>query len=722
MMTRKWILLLVLVGAACVGRATDVRATIRSDAHNGWILETGGLEFRLAQVDGKIYLAYFGPSGRPDWNASVGKGDSTAPPGQQYDIAGMAEGESLAPEDLEVVSHQELHLSGDVDGLQLTYRHQRLPLEIAVQYFTWGDTGVFTRQITILNKGAKPLAVESLPSLAFELPAGQYDLTYLWGGWGRERQLATEDLSAGERSFVATRGRSTYGYSPWFCLHSKNLETRFMAQLAYSGNWDMNFARRPQGRPLQEENLQVSLGMRPDFGGPLGLSPGESFALPSVAFTATVGDLDDGANQMHRYQRRYVVPRTKTNDPLLVQFNSWYPFGDKLQVEDLKRCADVAARLGAEVFVMDAGWFSGKNWEHELGDWTENPQEFPHGIQELAQYVRSKGLKFGIWVEIENLGVDSAMFRAHPDWCLAYNGSPVLEGNRYHLNFAIPAARQWARSVVDRLVKDYGIEWLKIDYNIDIGERFDPPQLAERRGHVLHDHLMSYYHWLDEVRAAYPQLVIENCSSGGTRFDLGIIAHTHTTWLSDVVNPLPSVQLGYGCTVEFIPEICNHWMVGDQDNGEVALTNPPGWWDFMFRVPMNGQFGISSRVSTWNDDLIRTATANVALYKRLRQVIMCADVYHLTVQPSHDDARDWSAVQYVAPDRKNSILFAYRLENGAATRVFKLRGLDPLRTYAVSVDGEAASDVSGANLSLAGLPVRLDSEWRAAVIELHERE
>ncbi|MGD0222258.1 MAG: alpha-galactosidase [Terriglobia bacterium] len=722
MMTRKWILLLVLVGAACVGRATDVRATIRSDAHNGWILETGGLEFRLAQVDGKIYLAYFGPSGRPDWNASVGKGDSTAPPGQQYDIAGMAEGESLAPEDLEVVSHQELHLSGDVDGLQLTYRHQRLPLEIAVQYFTWGDTGVFTRQITILNKGAKPLAVESLPSLAFELPAGQYDLTYLWGGWGRERQLATEDLSAGERSFVATRGRSTYGYSPWFCLHSKNLETRFMAQLAYSGNWDMNFARRPQGRPLQEENLQVSLGMRPDFGGPLGLSPGESFALPSVAFTATVGDLDDGANQMHRYQRRYVVPRTKTNDPLLVQFNSWYPFGDKLQVEDLKRCADVAARLGAEVFVMDAGWFSGKNWEHELGDWTENPQEFPHGIQELAQYVRSKGLKFGIWVEIENLGVDSAMFRAHPDWCLAYNGSPVLEGNRYHLNFAIPAARQWARSVVDRLVKDYGIEWLKIDYNIDIGERFDPPQLAERRGHVLHDHLMSYYHWLDEVRAAYPQLVIENCSSGGTRFDLGIIAHTHTTWLSDVVNPLPSVQLGYGCTVEFIPEICNHWMVGDQDNGEVALTNPPGWWDFMFRVPMNGQFGISSRVSTWNDDLIRTATANVALYKRLRQVIMGADVYHLTVQPSHDDARDWSAVQYVAPDRKNSILFAYRLENGAATRVFKLRGLDPLRTYAVSVDGEAASDVSGANLSLAGLPVRLDSEWRAAVIELHERE
>jgi alpha-galactosidase len=417
-----------------------------------------------------------------------------------------------------------------------------------------------------------------------------------------------------------------------------------------------------------------------------------------------------------------VVPRTKTNDPLLVQFNSWYPFPGNMRVEDMKRCADVAARLGAEVFVLDAGWFSSKSWSRELGDWTYNPGEFPHGIQELSQYVQSKGMKFGIWVEIENLGVDSAMFRAHPDWCLTYDGRPLLVSNRYHLNFAKPAVRQWARSVIDQLVRDCGIEWLKIDYNIDIGERFDPPQLAERPGHVLFDHLANYYRWLDELRGAYPQLVIENCSSGGARFDLGIMAHTHTTWLSDEVHPLRSVQLGYGCTVEFIPEVCNHWMVGDQQNGTVSLSNPSGWWDFMFRVPMNGQFGISSRVFTWNADLVKNATANVALYKRLRQVIMGADVYHLTVQPSTDDPRDWCALQYVSPDRKSSVLFAYRLENGAATRVFKLRGLDPSRTYRVLVDEKNAADATGEALSLSGLLVHLDSEWRAAVIELRERE
>ena len=239
---------------------------------------------------------------------------------------------------------------------------------------------------------------------------------------------------------------------------------------------------------------------------------------------------------------------------------------------------------------------------------------------------------------------------------------------------------------------------------------------------MLYDHLTNYYRWLDEVRAAYPQLVIENCSSGGTRFDLGNYRpHPHDLVVGRS-RPLAlratRVRLHSGIHSGSLQSLDGR----RQDNGEVSLSNPPGWWDFMFRVPMNGQFGISSRVFTWNDDLVRTAAANVALYKRLRQVIMGADVYHLTVQPSHDDPSGWSALQYVSPDRKNSVLFAYRLENGAATRVFKLRGLDPSRTYRVSVDGEPAPDASGETLSLAGLQVHLDSEWRAAVIELHGRE
>ncbi|HEX5481905.1 MAG TPA: alpha-galactosidase, partial [Terriglobia bacterium] len=239
-------------------------------------------------------------------------------------------------------------------------------------------------------------------------------------------------------------------------------------------------------------------------------------------------------------------------------------------------------------------------------------------------------------------------------------------------------------------------------------------------GDVLYRQIMDYYKWLDEIRAAYPDLVIENCSSGGLRFDLGIIAHTHTTWLSDEVRPLPSIQLAYGCTLEFIPEICNHWMVGDNLNGNVDLSKPPGWWDFMFRVPMNGQFGISSRVFDWSPALKQRAAENVRLYKRLRQVIMGADVYHLTPPPAHDDPKGWCAIQYVSQDQKNSVLMAYRLGGSLPVKVFRLRGLAPDKTYRVLINGNPVKASQGRVLSTDGLLIELAQEWRAVAVELNE--
>jgi alpha-galactosidase len=198
--------------------------------------------------------------------------------------------------------------------------------------------------------------------------------------------------------------------------------------------------------------------------------------------------------------------------------------------------------------------------------------------------------------------------------------------------------------------------------------------------------------------------------------------HTHSTWLSDVVTPLPSVQLAYGCTVEFSPEVCNHWMVGDKDNGEVDLSKPPGWWDFLFRVPMNGQYGISSRVFDWSPELKARAAANVALYKRLRQTVAGADVYHLTPPPDHDQPEGWMGLQYVAEGGARSVLMAYRLGKSEPGHAFRLRGLASGRTYRVQVDGKALGAFSAAQLSRDGLPLQLDAEYRATVVELEQSQ
>jgi hypothetical protein len=197
------------------------------------------------------------------------------------------------------------------------------------------------------------------------------------------------------------------------------------------------------------------------------------------------------------------------------------------------------------------------------------------------------------------------------------------------------------------------------------------------------------------------------------------MAHANTNWLSDEVRPKPSLQLAYGCTLQFTPGVCNHWMVGDTTDGHVMPTDSPQWWDFMFRVPMNGQFGISSKVFDWSPDLLAHAARNVTLYKRIRYIIATADAYHLTRQPAHNDPAGWMAIQYAAQDGANSVVMAYRLQDSLASQTFKLHGLIPTANYQVTSDGKALGEMPGRELMDDGVAVNLEHPWSSAVIELH---
>jgi alpha-galactosidase len=703
-------LLGIPISAAAAQRAAD-------DSLQRWALQSGPVVYRLEARDHQVALAYFGPAGRESDTTRV---MPSYPRVAAPEFEGTVGGKPLLPGDMRLVSQRRDTLRAGVDQLCLAFRHVSIPFEIAECFASWGETGVITRQLAFTNRGSASLPVELLPT--WLLPGGGYTLRYLYGTWGQERQLATETLGAGVRGFEQTHGRSSKGYVPWLSLRNERAGVEYLAELAWSGNWSMQVDRTPGENDIElaSRPVAVRMGIRNDGGGALTLAAGASFTMPRLALTASSGDLDDVANQMHRYQREYVAAPAPGNRPLLVQFNTWYPYGQDIDVERAKQAADAAATLGAEAYVIDSGWYVDKDWVLELGDWQVSKRKFPHGLEELANHVRSRGMKFGMWVEIESLGQKSRNFRQHPDWCLAFEGKPIINDRRCHLDFANPAVRQWARATVERLVTTYKLGWLKIDYNIDAGDDFDRSR-PSRAGARLHDHLIAYYQWLDELRAAHPELVVENCSSGALRFDSAIIAHTHTTWVSDVVNAKQSLQLAYGCTLQFSPEECNHWMVGEKDDGTVDPNGAPGWWDFMFRVPMTGQFGISSRIVEWSDAIRERAAANVALYKRIRPTITGADVYHLTSPPDHNHPTGWMAIQYVAPSDGRSVLLAYRLANGAASQSFRLRGLVAGTSYDVVVDGVSQPAVTGEQLAATGLRVALGDEWRAAVIELVPR-
>ena len=359
-----WLLGSVETGAAGVQQ---------NGAQKVWTLTSGSEMYRLAQRNGVLSLDYFGPAANAPKEIGTGK----TPP--RPELAGEAEGESLAGDAMQLVDEKTNSPGAGIEVLTLTLRHRRLPLQEVVQYTACGDTGVFTREITLKNMGAAAIAVASVPSLSLELSKGDYTLRHLYGSWGEEHQLATETLTGGGRTFGSVRGRSSNGFAPWVSLRNEDEKIEYLAEMAWSGNWDMQVSRQPGTEPsvLADEPVTITMGMHWDFGGGLNLAPGASYVLPKVEFTASRGDLDDVTNQMHSYQRRFVFPASQINRPPLVQFNSWYPFQGKMNVIDMERLADVASELGAEMFVLDAGWYNHTDWSKELGDYEPDPKAFP---------------------------------------------------------------------------------------------------------------------------------------------------------------------------------------------------------------------------------------------------------------------------------------------------------------------------------------------------------
>lgn len=668
-----------------------------------WTLASGPVIYRLHQDGKAVELQYFGPSGRPAWPAA------TLQTGPRYELSATVEGQNIEDRDWELIDHQE-----QPESLLLVFRHSQTPLVVEARYSTYGDTGVISRELTVVNKGNAAVRLLAMDSLNWRLPFGDYDLSYLYGGAAAERQLMTEKLSVGIRSFVSGRGRSSALYAAWFALRNQTLGVQYAAQLAWSGNWEMSFNREVMSaRRAVSGAVTAEMRLRNDFGGAMAINPGQTVPLPLAAFTASGGDLEDAANQLHRYQRHFVIPRTGINRPLVSQFNSWYPFRANFNEDQLKYGVKVAKDLGLDAYVIDDGWFPRDAQGHELfGDWEADPKIFQQGMPEFAQYVHSNGLKFGIWVEMELGAFGSKVYKEHPDWFLTYLGKPITSNRGPYMNYDKPEVRAWARGVIDRLVNQYKVDWIKFDYNVDYGERFDASD-----GGVLYRHVMGLYRFFDDIRRAYPKVIFENCSSGGRRLDLGMISRTNTSWLSDDINPKDSVQLAYGCTIEFTPEVCNHWMVGDKPGGSVDLSTPPGWWDFMFRVPMNGQYGISSRVDQWSPEFKNRAAQNATSYKAVREVIADADVYHLTSPPAHDNPTGWMALQYVAEDGRRSVTMAYRLSKSEPELLLKPRGLQPALVYSATIDGVSGGKDSGAAWMSRGLPVHLDAEWRSAIVE-----
>ncbi|MFF8409340.1 alpha-galactosidase [Streptomyces omiyaensis] len=512
------------------------------------------------------------------------------------------------------------------------------------------------------------------------------------GGWSAEGRLERSGLPVGETVLGSRRGHTGHHANPWMTLDAGDAAEEhgevWAVALAASGSWRLTAQRTAAGR------TGVTAGEGHE-GTELRLPPGGSHRTPVSLALHTPHGFGRASRTFHHHLRTHVLPHPEELRPVL--YNSWEATSFQVDEENQLALARRAADLGAELFVLDDGWFRGRDDDKAgLGDWTPHPRRFPRGLRPLADEVHRLGMAFGLWVEPEMVNVDSDLYREHPDWVQHLpDRTPTELRNQLVLDFSRPEVTGWALRWLSGLVAENTVDFLKWDFNrafTEAGAHQAGPDA--RRVHV--EHARGLYRVLDRLRTRFPRLRIEACAGGGGRVDPGILARTDQVWTSDNTDAVDRLTIQHGFSQLYPAGVMSAW-VTDSPNPLTGRVVP---MRFRFHSAMAGVLGIGGDLTRWSDAELAEARGGVELYKDIRPVVQRGRQFRL-LAPGEGPL---TAVQYLSEDADRAVVFVWRPTTafGPSPPPLRLRGLKQEARYQ---DEDTGGEWSGAALSGFGLPL-----------------
>ncbi len=401
-------------------------------------------------------------------------------------------------------------------------------------YFTPYPTAV-TRRAVLENTGEAPICLTKLMSFSLDLP-GSYVMRSFGGGWIAEMRQTDTPVGYAKVVNESLTGSSSNRHNPGFLLYAPGAgETHgrvYGFNLIWSGNHYAAAQQSAQGLTRVMQGVNPSNFVRE-------LLPGETFETPEAVMSHSGEGFGGLSRNMHAFVSEHIVPKYWSRHPRPVLYNSWegclFSFTERRLVDLAHR----AKKLGCELFVLDDGWFGERNDDKAgLGDYNVNLKKLPHGMEGLSQRVRDLGLKFGLWFEPESVNPDSDLYRAHPDWALTDDFAPVFGRSQLLLDLTKPEVRDYIVENVSRILDTAKISYVKWDMNrhsVALGAR-------------TYDYIRGLYEVLDRIFGPRPEILLETCSSGGNRFDLGMLCYCPQIWTSDNTDPVERLTIQGGCS------------------------------------------------------------------------------------------------------------------------------------------------------------------------------
>ena len=416
------------------------------------------------------------------------------------------------------------HGEGETLEIIMEQRGARLKL-----YFTLYETAM-TRFAVLENTGDAPIALHKLMSFSMDL-YGCYTMTTFNGGWIAEMQRCDTTVGMSRVVNESATGASSNQHNPGFLLSeegaSEDAGRVYGFNLIYSGN---HYAA---ARLSQQMFTRVMQGINPANFCKM-LQPGECFETPEAVLCYSGAGFNGLSQRMHKFVMNHVVPFSWAYKERPILYNSWEGCMFDFNQSRLIDLAHRAKKLGCELFVLDDGWFGNRNNDLAgLGDYNINLKKLPQGLSGLAQKINKMGMEFGLWFEPESVNEDSDLYRAHPDWALT-DSFPTLYGrHQLLLDLTKQEVRDYIVENVSKVLDSANITYVKWDMN----------RHSAAVGAKAHDYILGLYDVLRRIFEPRPQILLESCSSGGNRFDLGMLCFGPQVWCSDNTDPISRLEI-----------------------------------------------------------------------------------------------------------------------------------------------------------------------------------
>lgn len=511
--------------------------------------------------------------------------------------------------------------------LTVTLKDVKYEIYLDLIYTTFHHTNVIARKTIIRNLEKDMVSVRKIMSMMFDLYGTNYDMLTLDGGAIKEGQKHITPVSYGTYVNSSMTGNSSCRHNPGVILLEKGTHEDYGVcygfNLIYSGNHYTAIDYSSHGI------LRVMQGINPScFEWDLHMN--QSFETPTSILSYSSKGLNDLSHHMHDFVNEHIIPRQFKGVERPIVVNSWEGFYFDFNEKKLLNLAKKGKKLGAELFVLDDGWFSTRNNDLSgLGDYDVNLKKLKHGLTGLSKKIHGMGLKFGLWFEPEMVNPVSKLYEKHPEYAVSIKQrTPALGRNQLVLDLINSDVRDYIVDEISKIIESAALDYIKWDMNRDMTDMYS--YHIAHQGMFFHSYMMGLYEVLGRLRKKYPQILIETCASGGNRFDLGMLIYGPQIWTSDNTDPIARLEIQKGMSYFYpLSTISNHVSMSPH---EQTLRKTP--LDTRFNVSMFGVLGYELDFKFLTAFELKTIKEHIKLYKEHRKTLQFGTFYRFNEDPN----------------------------------------------------------------------------------------